>query len=134
MAHEFTVNATIPATPREVYDAWLNSKCHTEMTGSAARGSAKLGGKFTAWDGYITARNVKLVVGRRIVQAWRTNEFSKADPDSQIDVKLEKAPGGTKLTLRHSGVPDGHSGYRSGWRTHYFEPMKAYFKAAKKKV
>jgi activator of HSP90 ATPase len=134
MAHEFTVTATIPATPREVYDAWLSSKGHAAMTGSGARGSARLGGKFTAWDGYIMAKNLKLVPGKRIVQAWRTTEFSAADPDSQIEVSLEKAPGGTKLTLRHTKIPDGHTTYDSGWRDCYFEPMKAYFSDAKKKA
>jgi activator of HSP90 ATPase len=131
MAHEFTVTATIPATPREVYDAWLSSKGHGAMTGSPARGSAHLGGEFTAWDGYITAKNLKLIAGRRIVQAWRTTEFSTADPDSQIDVLLEKAPGGTRLTPRHTNIPDGHTTYDSGWRGCYFEPMMAYFTQAK---
>ena len=103
------------------------------MTGAPARGSAELGGKFTAWGGYITAKNLKLIPGRRIVQAWRTTEFSTADPDSQIDVLLEKARGGTRLTLRHTNIPDGHMTYNSGWREYYFEPMKAYFKQAKTK-
>ncbi len=132
MADEFTVSATIPAEPGKVYDAWLSSRGHAAMTGATARVSAKVGGKFIAWDGYISGKNLKLVPGRRIVQAWRTTEFADADPDSQIDVLLEKAPGGTKLTMRHTGIPDGQSDYRSGWRECYFTPMKTYFQGAKK--
>jgi uncharacterized protein YndB with AHSA1/START domain len=132
LAREFTVTATIPATPREVYDAWLSSKGHAAMTAPPARGSARLGGTFNARDGYITAKNLKLVAGRRIVQAWRTTEFGTADPDSQIDVLLETVPDGTRLTLRHTNIPDGHTTYDSGWRECYFEPMKAYFKQVKK--
>ena len=134
MAHQFKVSATVPAPPKAVYEAWLSSKGHTAMTGSAAKASAKAGGKFTAWNGYITGRNVKLVPGRRIVQAWRTTNFTSSDPDSQIEVLLEEAAAGTKLTLRHTNVPDGHLRYKSGWKSHYFEPMKSYFKDALKSV
>ncbi|SPE23966.1 conserved hypothetical protein [Candidatus Sulfotelmatomonas gaucii] len=127
MAIKFTVSTTIPAAPKAVYDAWLSSKGHAAMTGSAAKVTAREGGKFSAWDGYITGRNLKLVPARRIVQAWRTTEFASGDEDSQIDVLLENAPGGTKLTLRHTNIPKGQSDYKSGWKECYFEPMKAYF-------
>jgi len=129
---EFTVSATIPAKPREVYDAWLSSDSHTRMTGSAAKVTARPGAAFTAWDGYITGRNVKLAPGRRIVQAWRTTEFAAEDADSQIEVTLEPVKGGTKVTLHHTNVPEGQSDYRSGWRECYFEPMKKYFKGRAK--
>jgi len=133
MANQFTVSATIPASPKEVYDAWLTSKSHAAITGSPARVSARPGGRFTAWDGYIAGKNLKLVPGRRIVQTWRTTEFAATDPGSQIDLKLENSARGTKVTLRHTNIPGGQSDYKTGWSTCYFEPMKAYFKAAKKK-
>lgn len=130
MTHAFTVSAVIPASPKEIYDAWLDGRQHAQMTGSAkASASTKVGGKFTAWDGYISGRNLTLVPGRKIVQAWRTSEFNDADEDSQIEVTLKKAARGTRVTLRHSNVPDGHKGYRSGWGDHYLAPMKAYFGA-----
>jgi activator of HSP90 ATPase len=127
MPIKFTVSATIPATPKQVYDAWLSSKGHAAMTGSPARISAKSGGKFSAWDGYITGHNLKLLPGKRIVQAWRTTEFAASDPDSQIDIELEATPRGSSLTLRHSNIPQGQPDYRSGWSECYFLPMKDYF-------
>jgi activator of HSP90 ATPase len=130
MSGEFTVSATLPATPQQLYDAWLSSKGHAAMTGSPARVSSRPGGKFSAWDGYISGKNLKLDPGRRIVQAWRTTEFALADPDSQIDIQFAKAPGGAKLTLHHTNIPANQSDYRSGWRECYFEPMTAYFNAA----
>jgi len=133
MAIQFTVSANLPASPKEVYDAWLTSKSHAAMTGSPARVTARPSSRFTAWDGYIEGKNLKLVPGRRIVQAWRTTEFAETDPDSQIDLKLEKSARGTKLTLRHTNIPGGQSDYKTGWSTCYFEPMKEYFKAKKKK-
>jgi uncharacterized protein YndB with AHSA1/START domain len=40
--------ATIGATPAEVYDALMDSKKHAAFTGSPARLSAVVGGKFSA--------------------------------------------------------------------------------------
>ena len=132
MTFAFTVSAVIPATPKQIFEAWLSGRQHSAMTGSPASGSARVGGKFTAWDGYITARNLALTPGRRIVQAWRTTAFSDTDADSKIEVTLAKTARGTRVTLRHSDVPDGHDGYKSGWRDFYFEPMKTYFGAQAK--
>ena len=39
----------------------------------------------TAWDGYISGRNVELIPGERIVQTWRTSEFGVSDPDSNLE-------------------------------------------------
>jgi len=128
MPFQFTLRTTLPARPRRVYDAWLDSRAHSAMTGGKAKCSAKPGGLFTAWDGYIFGRNLVLEPGRRIVQAWRTTRFGKRDLDSEIEVVLKRVKGGTRLTLRHSHVPDGHTGYQNGgWETHYFQPMKKYF-------
>lgn len=128
MASRFTLHATIPAPPQAVYDAWLDSRKHSAMTGGKAKASAKPGAAFSAWDGYITGRNLVLEPGRRIVQSWRTTRFTKADPDSEIELLLAPAKTGTRLTLRHRKVPDGHTGYRDGgWQEFYFQPMKEYF-------
>ncbi len=124
----FQVSAIIPATPEKVYKAWLSGREHAAMTGGGATGSARIGGRFTAWDGYIEGKHVELEPGKRIVQTWRTSEFAAADPDSRLEVVLTPAKGGTKVTLKHSDIPAGQgAGYKSGWVEHYFEPMKDYF-------
>ena len=130
MTLSFTLTDIIPATPEQIYAAWLDSGGHTAITGSAAEVGATEGAVFTAWGGYISGRNVSLEPGRRIVQSWRTTRFTPEDPDSQIEVLLESIAGGTRLTLHHTNVPDGHTGYRDGgWQEHYFEPMKRYFRS-----
>ncbi len=128
MSYTFTLTTVIPATPKQIYDTWLDSRGHSAMTGGKATQSSKLGGKAMAWDGYITGKNLELKSGKRIVQSWRTSEFSKDHADSQVTVTLAAAKTGTRLTLKHSGVPDGQTSYETGgWKTHYFEPMKTYF-------
>jgi uncharacterized protein YndB with AHSA1/START domain len=132
MPFSFTLTDIIPATPQQIYDAWLDSRGHTKMTGSAARAKPVEGATFFAWGGYIKGKNLTLEPGRRIVQSWRTTKFVKQNPDSQIEVLLQAVPEGTRLTLHHTNVPDGHAGYQDGgWQQHYFEPMKQYFSDAR---
>jgi activator of HSP90 ATPase len=132
MPFDFSVSDIIPASPQEIYDAWLSSDGHQKMTGGKpAQMSTQQGGAFTAWSCYITGRNLTLERPRRIVQSWRTTKFSAADPDSEIEVLLEPTAGGTRITVHHSNVPDGHTSYRDGgWQRSYFEPMKEYFNRA----
>jgi activator of HSP90 ATPase len=128
MTYEFEQSVVIPASPAAIYDAWLSSEGHTAMTGAEATASPVVGGEFTAWDGYITGRNLELEPGCRILQSWRTSEFTAADADSTIEVLLESETHETLLRLRHSNVPTGHRGYEDGgWLSNYFEPMIAYF-------
>jgi uncharacterized protein YndB with AHSA1/START domain len=130
MTYAFELQCALPATPEEVYAAWLSSEAHSAMTGGEAEMSDRIGAQVTAWDGYITGRNVELVAGRKIVQSWRTSRFDDNDPDSVIEVTLAPAPEGCLLKLRHSNVPDTHTSYENGgWRDNYFEPMRAYFAA-----
>jgi uncharacterized protein YndB with AHSA1/START domain len=132
MTFAFTVSDTIPASPQQIYDAWLSSAGHAQITGGQpARISAQEGAEFTVWNGFISGRNRTLEPGRRIVQTWRATKFTNADADSQIEVLLEPVPGGTKVTLHHTDVPDGHTSYRDGgWQKSYFEPMKRHFSGA----
>ena len=132
MPYTFTLTATIPATPVEIYEAWLDSIGHSEMTGGEATTSDEVGAEVTAWDGYISGRNVELVRGERIVQSWRTTEFGDKDEDSIITVVLQEVDEGTLLTIEHSNVPDTHRSYEEGgWQSNYFEPMVAYFSEIK---
>lgn len=128
MAKDFEASTIIPRSPKEVYDAWLDSKQHSKMTGAKAKVSAKVGDTFEAWDGYITGRNLKLEPGKRILQAWRTSEFSDGEEDSQIEILLEPVKQGTRLTLRHTKLPAHGEIYEQGWVDSYFDPMKEYFK------
>jgi len=129
MGSKFTVSAVLPASPQEVYDAWLDSKEHSAMTGGTARISARVGTDFEAWDGYIQGRNLELEVGRRIVQSWRTSEFAQDQEDSRVEITLQPTDQGTRLTLVHSNLPENQKEqYRQGWRDNYFQPMKQYFR------
>jgi len=122
------LSVRIPASPAEVFAAWLDSAAHTAMTGGRAKIEPRVGGAHTAWDGYITGVTLELVPGERIVQSWRTSEFPAKSPASRLEITLVEEGGGTRFLLAHSAIPKNQGArYKSGWGDHYFEPMIAYF-------
>jgi uncharacterized protein YndB with AHSA1/START domain len=128
MRYAYTLTTTLPASADEIYDAWVDSRAHSEMTGAEANQSHEVGAAVAAWGDYISGRNLELVPGERIVQSWRTADFTDEHEDSIITVTLEGVADGTLLTLVHSNVPEDQTSYeRGGWEDHYFEPMKEYF-------
>jgi activator of HSP90 ATPase len=128
MKNEFTVSVILNEKPDVLFNAWLNSKEHSNFTGSPAKIAPKIGGKFTAWDNYISGKTIEMDPNKRIVQEWRSTEFPEESPDSRIEITFEKVEEGTKLTLRHFDIPKGQAQeYKKGWKDFYFEPMKKYY-------
>jgi len=122
------VSGVIHASPERIYQAWLDSDEHTRFTGGKASVESGIGGRFTAWDGYIEGTTLELEPGRRIVQAWRTTEFPSESPDSRVEIHFQPVDEGTRILLVHTEIPTGQSGqYEQGWKEHYLEPLARYF-------
>jgi len=119
----------LPATPEQIYAAWLDADAHGAMTGGPATvESTEVGGRFTAWGGYIDGSHLALEPARRIVQSWRSDDFPPEALDSRLEVLLEPAPGGTRITIRHTDLPEGHGPVLlEAWDEHYLEPMRRFF-------
>jgi activator of HSP90 ATPase len=118
----------ITATPDEIYDAFLDEKKHTEFTGAKTIIDPRIGGEFTAWDGYILGKNLDLIKGRRIVQEWKTTEWPDYPP-SVVEFSLKQKGNRTEVTMIHSEVPvEQAESYEQGWIDFYWEPMKKYFR------
>jgi activator of HSP90 ATPase len=77
--------------PREVYEALIHSKKHAAFTGSGARISRKVGGRFSVFDGYATGKNVELVEGKKIVQTWRAGDWESVHY-SIVTFRIDSAP------------------------------------------
>ena len=128
MKNEFTLIVTINAKAEKFYEAYLSSEGHTALTGSPARVDGTVDGDFTAWDGYIQGMFLEFEKNKRIVQAWRTAEFPEEAEDSIVEILLEEDHGKTKLTLKHTNIPEGQADdYKTGWEDFYFKPMREYF-------
>lgn len=116
--------ATFKASAHDVYEALMDSKKHSEFTGGKAVISRKVGGKFTAYDGYAEGKNVELVPDNKIVQTWRAGDWSEGQI-SQVTVMLDEAEGKTKLTFTQTGIPEDQAEeIAKGWRDYYWKPLK----------
>lgn len=123
--------AIIDASPVEVYEAYVDPKKHAAFTGDSATGTAKVGGKFAAGDGYISGNYLALEKGKRILQEWTTTEWPEGYPPSLVELILKPKGKRTELTMIHSKVPaEQAADYDRGWQDYYWEPMKKYFKKA----
>jgi activator of HSP90 ATPase len=122
------------ATPAKLYELFMDSAKHSAATGMPAKVSRKVGGRWSAFGGMILGKNLLLIPNRRIVQAWRSSEWKKADPDSLLVVGFEKAAGSdTTVHLVHVGVPSyDHQGVTQGWVKFYWDPWKVYLAARKR--
>ena len=110
----------IPAKSAQVYDAYVNAKKHSDFTGGKATCDPKVGGRFTAWDGYIIGKNLELTRGKKILQEWTTTERPKGYPPSILELSFISKEDGTELTMTHSKVPaEQVESYRQGWIDYY---------------
>lgn len=124
-----TQKVIIPASPEEVYEAFIDAKKHSAFTGSKATCDPRVGGEFTAWDGYIWGKNLELEKGKRILQEWTTSEWPEGYPPSKLELTFTKVKGDTEIKMVHSKVPEEQAEeYRQGWIDNYWEPLKNYFK------
>jgi activator of HSP90 ATPase len=115
------------ASASRIETALLDAKQFAAFTGLAATIDAREGGAFWLFGGLIVGRNVELVSGARIVQAWRPTHW---DPGVYSLVKFEFRPSGsgTLVVLDHTGFPAGEYDHlSSGWYEHYWEPLKKLF-------
>ena len=118
----------IPAPPADVFATIADPRLHTLFTGGVATGVCRAGGRFTAWDGYISGRTIRVTPGRRIVQEWQTTEWPPGAEPSRLEWTFAKHPRGTRVALKQSGVPRSQvRAYRSGWIEYYWRPLRAFF-------
>ena len=106
--------------PARIYAALTDGKIFTAFTGAPATIDAREGGALTLFGGVIVARNIELVPDRRVVQAWRADDW----PEGVFSiVRFELTPHGTgtRLVFDHIGFPAGLRAHLvKGWQDHYW--------------
>lgn len=114
---------TLTAGPSLVYEALVDSKRFTELTGAPAAGAATEGSAFSAFGGHITGRHVELVPNKRVVQAWR----AKTWPEGLYSIarfELRESGTGTKLIFDHDGFPaEMQDHLAKGWQANYWDTL-----------
>jgi activator of HSP90 ATPase len=120
----------LPASPQRIYEALLDSKQFAAFSGEAAEIGREEGNAFSMFGGMIVGRNIELVPGHLIVQAWRPTHWS---PGIYSIVRFElKAQGShTTLILDHTGFPEGEfASLKYGWNLKYWNPLQKFLAKA----
>ncbi len=127
---------TFKASSARVYDALTDAaKFHKVVllskaatTGmvpikSPAEISRELGGAVSLFGGYITGRQIELIPGQRIVQAWRAGSWAPGIY-SIAHFELAEDGAGSKIIFDHTGFPVGDAEHLAeGWKGNYWEPL-----------
>jgi len=120
----------LPATANELYDMYMDSRVHGEITGAPAKISEEAGSPFEAFGGLLTGKTIQVIKHRLIVQAWRSVNFKKADPDSTLIISFTPEDDDGRIDLVHLHVPaSDFQGISGGWDSRYFAPWLTYLRS-----
>jgi activator of HSP90 ATPase len=117
---------SLQAKPERIYHILLDSKDFAAFSGEPAEIGREEGNAFSMFSGVIVGRNVELVPGIRIVQAWRPTHWG-AGVYSLVRFELKSADAGATLILDHTGFPEGDfANLNYGWGLKYWDPLKKF--------
>ncbi len=124
--------AVYDATTQEVFEALTNGERFTAMTGMPAQLTDRVGEPFSLFGGRVEGRQIELLPGERVVQAWRfgSEHESPWEPGvySIVRFNLSAEGRGTRLVIDHDGIPsEWHNHLEAGYPQFYLEPMIGYF-------
>ncbi len=122
----------IVARPQQVFEVLTSGGLFSAATGQPAEITDREGDCFSLFGGRVEGRQIELVPGQRVVQAWR---FGSAHPSawepgvySTVRFTLEPTGQGTRLVIDHSGIPAEWTEHLSqGYPSFYQDPIAKFF-------
>ncbi len=119
---------TFKTTPLDLYKCFLDARIHSSFTGAEAVIEEKENTSFTAYDGYITGKNIALERGKKIVQQWKANENNWPENHySEVVFIFSELPEGCELKFYHTAIPEPVAEkIEKGWYEYYWEPLQIY--------
>jgi activator of HSP90 ATPase len=116
---------SIPAEPKDVYNALTNKNMLEIWTGEDAVMEPEANTEFSLWGGSISGVNLEFEENRKIVQQWF---FGEQDEPSIVTIFLHPDKKGTSVELRHTNIPDdAYENISEGWDEDYFGALRELF-------
>lgn len=120
----------IKATLGDVWKALVDPKFIESWGGGPAKMDDKVGTKFSLWGGSIWGENLEVVLNKKLVQDWYSDEENKWVKPSKVTFTLQEDKDGVKLELIHENVPDENvKDIDEGWKDYYLGPLKNYLES-----
>ena len=88
-----------------------------------------LGGKFEMFDGWARGKVLAYQKGKTLSYTWHTADWDAETRPSIVKYTFAVAKSGTRVSLKHSGLPDEKSRkeHHGGWTDHVIDPLKQFF-------
>jgi activator of HSP90 ATPase len=120
-------SVTLPASPDQLYDMYLDPAVHSAFTGTPVTISPQPASAFEAFGGLLLGRMLAVSPKRMIVQAWRANHWKPEDLDSTLVLTFWPDAKGGRIELMHVNVADhDFEGVTEGWKKYYWDPWRAW--------
>ena len=124
--------AIIAAPPSRVFALLTDGALFSSATGMPADLTDREGASFSLFGGRVEGRQIELVPGRRVVQAWRFGlaHDSPWEPGvySTVRFLLEPSGEGTRLVIDHTGIPaEWIDHIAGGYPAFYQDPIAQFF-------
>jgi uncharacterized protein YndB with AHSA1/START domain len=117
----------VPTTPERVFEVLTRGDEFSRLSGGAPAQIGADGETFSLFGGMILGRNLELVPGERVVQAWRAKTWAPGHY-SIVRFDLKSVGQGTAVALTHVGFPpDQQAHLSSGWSANYLDPLRKLF-------
>src|SRR5258706_6556868 len=94
--------------PQDLYDLYMKADKHSLIAGGPVTIGEKEGDIFSAHQGYITSKNLQLVKGELIVQAWRAQSWNPDAVDSTFIIYFDQQDKDVVLRITHANIPEEH--------------------------
>jgi len=120
-------SVVLPASPRELFEMYMNPSTHQAITGASVDIGDKRGSQFKAFDGALSGMILEVITPRLIIKSWRSVNFLAEDPDSTLILSFTSEGNEGRIDLVHLDVPDqDYDGVNQGWDTYYWAPWRTY--------
>ena len=137
MEPSYEVRRVVRAAPKRLFEAWIDSREHTAMTGVAAEIGGSPGQAFSLLDGRVKGVIAEVDPYHRIMQRW-SGGVPPAGTESRVELSLATGANyggigfphddGTTITVRHWDLAATQTELGAQWwEETYFKPMDAYF-------
>ena len=119
------------APPKRIYEVLLDAEQFSKMTGGPGTEiSREVGGAFSLFSSQIKGRQVDLVPGELVIQAWRSEGW-KPHLYSIARFALTEQGSRTQLVFDHTGFRVGQAQHlASGWKDHDWVPLEKFLASA----
>jgi len=135
MPHIIQQTVILPGPAEGLFDMYLDSDIHKEITDSPVNISREAGSEFHAFNKMISGKILHVVSGRLIVQSWRASHWSPEDLDSTLILTFWPEGENGRIELVHVNVPDhDYNDVNQGWEQYYWKPWRDYLESKGRNV